>query len=643
MSKNKKIVTICIIILFLIVSLSQYIAPIFNRNIIIAKVGKERITNHMFYNEFNRAINYLEELRHSSINLDIINEINLYNAVLENMINDLITKQMIKKYKLKISNDFIAGEIKKSGVFNNSDGEFDREKFELSLKNSNVKLKEIDYINNIQNAMLSLLINSYLGYFNFSFPKIADSMYKNIYQLREIEKFSIPKNTNINISEPTNKQLEKFYNENLFRYIIHEYRSADYAIFDYSEMEIDENVISDSDIKNEIKNNKLDSVYEYQYIKTDNLEDAKNILSSIKTNNDEKRFSDHEKVSNIYTTTLESVDNIALFDYLLYMEFPTISDIVSDGKSFYIINLISIKKISDLELKKLKEETKLKLINEKKQSNIDLAREEFQLLFYENNVEYDLKKFHKILEKYKVKIRKIGPVNIYGKLRNQKSSDYFYNSKTEDKECMLNTLFQTNLNQSSNIVELSDKSIKNSFIVLYVTDIIPQTQKSFNKAILEVKKDFISNYKKEYLENELLKIANKKKSMFDTQVHKNKETIFKPEIAFIENHVKNTLPIELVENIFKINIGEFTDIIEYNNNYILTRLLEIKEYEITNEKKQLVKERILENINDIISQMIQKSTLNFLRNKEFRTKIFDKNFDSIKKLISDNINDNNNL
>lgn len=612
--------------------------PMLHRDVIIAKVGKEKITDKMFYNEFNRAVNYIEELRKSPINLDIISEINLYNAVLESVINDSIIKQMIKRYKLQISNNFVADEIKKSGVFNNSNGEFDRQKFEESLANSNTGFKEIDYINNIKNAMISILINSYLGYFHFNFPNIADRMYNSIHQIREIEKFSISKDTVVPNKKPTNEELEKFYNDNKFRYIVHEYRSADYAIFDYDTIEIDEDIIDDSSIESDIKKNKLDLIYQYQYIKTNELENAKEILNSI--NNTKKSFAEHTGVSDIYTSNLESTNNIAIFDFLFHTDQPKISDIISDGESFFIINLISISNLSEYDFDNIKKEIKLKLVNEKKSEYINEIRKELQNSIDSSDIETNKQLIQKFSKKYKVKINKIGPINVYGKLRNNKSSDYYLGIKEEEKESIINTMFQIN-NEGARIVEFAEQS-NNGFIVLYITNVIPQIQKSFNKAISDVTQDFIANYKKEYLKSTLLTMAKQNRGITQDKASYTKETVFRPEMALIGQYGTNNLPIELVENVFKINIGEFTEIIEYNDDYILARLVEIKKHENTKEKEQHIKERILENTSDIVTQIIQRSTLEFLRNEEFKTKILDKNFDNIKKQISYAISVNSN-
>ena len=330
---------------------------------------------------------FIEHITLSRLDENYIRE-NVKTGIIEDLLSELVSEKIIdleiKKYGISITDNNLAGIIKKNYLFFDEKNEFSRIKYEKFLLENYLIAQE--YEENIKKNTLKNILFNYVGnginspYF-IANQKYVDqtkkikvkylnlnNSYKTNYTKDEIEKF-ITKNKN----SLKREEIDIFYVKLIPKILID---SDEYSNEFFNKIDEIENMILDGSNINQIKekfNFEINNVNNYYLKNNENNEILKEIYLA---RNDDK---------------IKIIDKN---DYILLYEIKNIKEVLPDLNDDNFNNLIKYK-IKNYEKTKLHNELIEKIKNKKINPNIfsDLSKNKNQIVEMEINNINDTKIF----------------------------------------------------------------------------------------------------------------------------------------------------------------------------------------------------------------------------------------------------------
>ena len=216
-----------------------------------AKVGKEKITLNEFYIKFQESIETYNINNANQINVNDAVNLGLHNLVL----NELIFSKMVNNYSknqgIYLNDNAFKLIIKGLPQFKNENNNFSELKYKNYVLNNFPS--EEDFLKQLENIILKGIIFENFNIDNFLNKSIINVLYNYEGEKRNIEYFLIEKEM-VNVKPSSNSELEKYFQENIDKYIIPEQ-----IFINYIELKIDDfqdaNNINDNQVKQYYEDN----------------------------------------------------------------------------------------------------------------------------------------------------------------------------------------------------------------------------------------------------------------------------------------------------------------------------------------------------------------------------------------------------
>ena len=213
----------------------------------IAMVGDVEISTARFAAEFRREMQRIQQ-RVPSFTTEQAISMGLVDQVLRSLIGEALIEEEAESLGVSVADIMVRNEILEQTVFAGDDGEFDRDRYELTLRRNGLT-PEI-YEDRIRAGIRSdQLIRTVAG--NRKAPRaLSDALYRHRNEARSARIAIIPSNANYDIGEPSSAEIDTYYEEHAASYTAPEYRAITYLHLS-PESIIGEIELSDEDLRAE--------------------------------------------------------------------------------------------------------------------------------------------------------------------------------------------------------------------------------------------------------------------------------------------------------------------------------------------------------------------------------------------------------
>ncbi|PPR20306.1 MAG: Peptidyl-prolyl cis-trans isomerase D, partial [Alphaproteobacteria bacterium MarineAlpha10_Bin2] len=213
----------------------------------IAMVGDVEISTARFGAEFRREMQRIQQ-RVPTFTTEQAISMGLVDQVLRSLIGEALIEEEAESLGVSVADIMVRNEILDQSVFAGENGEFDRERYELTLRRNNLS-PEI-YEDRIRAGIRSdQLIRTVAG--NRQAPRaLSDALYRYRNEMRSARIAIIPSDASYDISAPGEAEIDRYYNEHTARFTAPEYRAITYLHLTPDSI-IGEIELSDEDLRAE--------------------------------------------------------------------------------------------------------------------------------------------------------------------------------------------------------------------------------------------------------------------------------------------------------------------------------------------------------------------------------------------------------
>jgi len=213
----------------------------------IAMVGDNEISTARFAAEFRREMQRIQQRVPTFTNEQAIS-MGLVDQVLRSLVGEALIEEEAESLSVSVADVMVRNEILGQTVFAGESGNFDRERYEQTLRRN--RLTPEIYEERIRAGIRSdQLIRTVAG--NRKAPRaLSDVLYRFRNEVRSARIAIIPSDTRYDIGVPTSAEIDTYYNEHAASFTAPEYRAITY-LYLTPEAILSEIELSDEDVRAE--------------------------------------------------------------------------------------------------------------------------------------------------------------------------------------------------------------------------------------------------------------------------------------------------------------------------------------------------------------------------------------------------------
>jgi hypothetical protein len=517
---------------------------------------------------------------------------------LQQLIEAKLINYLADQYSIAFTNEDMAKIVKSTPEFLDKNKKFDEEKYAKVLLAS--QMSERDFLEELKLDYKFKILN-HAFFMNLLRPTDFEISLRNQFLNQEYSVRLItadPSKVVSTMEMPSDTDIENYYNKN--KEIAYSYKSnRGFKILKYSLEDIKETYTpSESEIAEYYQENIGDfnkkTKYEYYFFANDSKEIAESILIGMQSKTHTKEvesmfFSSDE--SSINPKVLKELNSTKAKEGFIY----------EDKGIYKAIKLHKIIPAFKKELNEVKNEIITSLIDNHKRKLLYK-----EIGYIENLLSSESESLDEIAKSNNLKIQELSGVE-----------DSNFQAKLNDLKIEIsNESEQSLLDLSAN--DISDPIYSNNNNIVYIF----QVQDYKKAGILnlddirdKVYKDYRNHQNREFVISELLHATNKKEfKALDDSIYKWSPIMKLSRYnAYYEKKLSFKGPIELIEQIFQLKGGEFTNIVEYDGKIYIAEIVSIKENaknykDMTKELTELSKYQINLALYQEILQFLKKQT-----------------------------------
>lgn len=202
--------------------------------VVLAKVGDREVTQQDFEEALGREVGRLRQMFGQSLSEEQVKAMGLEQQVLGRLVDQNLIEQRAEALGIMIGKNAVRKQLYENPLFHNEAGEFDAAGFRAILQANNIS--EDRFIHNIQkDTAVRILFDG------FALPEVDQSAYaktllQHRYQQRVVEILTIPANFRQQKNEPSEVELQQYYQEHAAEFEVPEYRDFSYIRFGIDEV-----------------------------------------------------------------------------------------------------------------------------------------------------------------------------------------------------------------------------------------------------------------------------------------------------------------------------------------------------------------------------------------------------------------------
>ena len=542
------------------------------------KENREMILNS--YGNSEQALQYLDSDQFTSDSLG-------------RLINQQMVKNLSNEFDITASKKVILENIAKDKNFADATGKFSQEKFKEFLKRNGIN--EDLYVNEMINQVSMMMI---LQTMEIAAPvsskKIIDVIEFND-EKRTVDLISLSEKDVKNVINVTQVEIEKYYNDNKKQFTLPEIRKISYVKINPKDF-TQSLEIKEEEITSEYEKNKnlyqSPETRDFYHLVFEKEDQAKDFASKIKSAGKDKikdqfiSLAKELQKKDLKQITLNNTTKKQLLPQVVEIAFNLsvneISEPLKTPLGFHIFLLNAINKSQATELSKVRDEIKQKLLDKKKDGDLDKKIADLDsALIASNSLSESL-----IKNKINTTILK---ANIDDTGKDESGREIFGN----DAKQIAKNGFSLKKGQASKTFKIDGQDY---LYALMVDEIIPTKTEELSKVNQMISIKLQSDKKQQALAGYAQEVAQEVDSNLDNPAkiaskHKLKfeKNRIMPRI-FVINYQGQQFPYRspLLEKIFAIDINQSTSVVAESGGYAIAILREIKKPIISKETVEQV-------------------------------------------------------
>lgn len=216
-----------------------------NSSTTVAEVGDTIITAQEYRGELDRELNEYRRMLGSQYTPDLLKTLGVPQQVLAKIVERKLVEKEVRSLGVVVPDSRLKEELRDNPVFHGEDGAFDAQQFKLILRNNG--MDEAYYLSLLNREIAAdMLLQSAL-----SGVQVTDAAARNAYlyenESRVVDMLVFPPRLAQNIAEPTDAELESYYEKNADNFRAAEHRIFSMLMLDPKTLAQDINV-SDEDV-----------------------------------------------------------------------------------------------------------------------------------------------------------------------------------------------------------------------------------------------------------------------------------------------------------------------------------------------------------------------------------------------------------
>ncbi len=542
------------------------------------KENREMILNS--YGNSEQALQYLDSDQFTSDSLG-------------RLINQQMVKNLSNEFDITASKKVILENIAKDKNFADATGKFSQEKFKEFLKRNGIN--EDLYVNEMINQVSMMMI---LQTMEIAAPvsskKIIDVIEFND-EKRTVDLISLSEKDVKNVINVAQDEIEKYYNDNKKQFTLPEIRKISYVKINPKDF-TQSLEIKEEEITSEYEKNKnlyqSPETRDFYHLVFEKEDQAKDFASKIKSAGKDKikdqfiSLAKELQKKDLKQITLNNTTKKQLLPQVVEIAFNLsvneISEPLKTPLGFHIFLLNAINKSQATELSKVRDEIKQKLLDKKKDGDLDKKIADLDsALIASNSLSESL-----IKNKINTTILK---ANIDDTGKDESGREIFGN----DAKQIAKNGFSLKKGQASKTFKIDGQDY---LYALMVDEIIPTKTEELSKVNQMISIKLQSDKKQQALAGYAQEVAQEVDSNLDNPAkiaskHKLKfeKNRIMPRI-FVINYQGQQFPYRspLLEKIFAIDINQSTSVVAESGGYAIAILREIKKPIISKETVEQV-------------------------------------------------------
>ena len=546
-----------------------------------------------FYMDLNKERQVQWIRNNNENNLKYLLSPEFLKSFLESRAERLVLQEALNDYEIKFTNEQLLNSVVADSSFYDKENKFDIDIYKNFLKNN--AMTEREYFDQLQ-------VSNGINFLHMSFfsNEFFDNDFVNkistvVNQNRVVDFYKVKKSElkldNISVEE---NDIKKYYNDNLKQFIIPEKKKIDFIAIG---KDFDANKkLTKEEIKKYYDDNidlfKIDETYEIYDIKIKDKDKLEKLLKYVKNN---KNVNIDDIIYNYLPREETEISSKALtaegLDFLYNKDIKNLkaneySDIIAYNDKF---GIVFVKSIAPKTIKSFEEVENI-IVNTLK------AGKDTKIIENLKNLLLSKKNLNEVADELQLKVENLGT---------------FTREKFKDKYFVLgDNVYNLSLNQFSSIVEADAV-----YYVYTVSDVENEKLLSLAEKHNDIenilKDEKIDKLGKEHLQ-ELIKSGFEGiKYDLTNNVEVNRES--------------NKFDKKFIDNIYKINVNDFTDIYTDKNDFYFA-VLKRKKTISSHEENYVDVATIKRDLNEGIKKELEKKYLDYLK-KFYKTKI---NYDLLK-------------
>lgn len=599
-----KIVLAFVALSFVLFGVSSFILG--SPNSWVAKVGSSKIGYSTFNNNLKGDREAILANNSSAEAQQYLESPQFKSDVLNRLISKVMIGKLNKDFGVYASKDLILHAVAKDEMFK-KDGKFSHELFESFLKRNGIN--EEKYVTAVSNEIVAAMIIQSMSMVSPLNATMVENEEKFKQEKRSADVVTISLSNVKAMSQPTDAEIAKYYEENKKNYVESEKRLVSYLTFAKKDFAADLKV-SDEEIMAEYKNNaeqyQNPEVRSFYHVLFDKKDRAEEFLANVTKADKSKVQAEFVKLAKEFLNkdkkaiTLNNITKKELIPQLSEEAFKLKvnekSAVLESPLGYHVFLVLDVKESTPVALAKVREDIKKKLLNGREEKIIQEKIAAIDdVILSSNSLDEVAKKFG-FKKPNSVKIDKNG--------RDENGREV---AEAAVVEGFLNNIFALDKNQVSKIYPTAN----NGFYALKVENIFAEKQKDLKEVQAQVSVDLLkANRAKEWQDlaarigaeikanpAKAAEIAAKNNLKFE----KNREF---PRIYYLE-YQGQKIPYQnqFLDELFAVKVGEATSALPAGpQEFVVGIVRQIKEVSLDNKALEKARAQELERFRGEIMQ-----------------------------------------
>ena len=225
----------------------------------IATVNGEKITGGQYVNELYRRIKFIGKVSQKPFAMQDAVQSGLLQTQLNQMVWDSVTRNMLDKLKLTVSDDDVRESIKKTPAFAGADGSFSMAEFKRQL--SDIGMREKDYVDEAFTSLRKEQLTNAVRPLSSVSREMAETVYRMQNEKRSADVLTVTASSLKITGKPTDDEKEELYKDMTEELTSPEYRS--FTVMTLTMGDVAKNItLSEEELKEAFNENKADYTVE---------------------------------------------------------------------------------------------------------------------------------------------------------------------------------------------------------------------------------------------------------------------------------------------------------------------------------------------------------------------------------------------